>query len=87
MRGAPTSGASAVFQQLRIALLGAAIGLGLAMIASRLLASMLPEAAGFDAAVATAAVALLAATATAAAAFPASRVLRLNPLSILYSRG
>ena len=76
-----------VFQQLRIALLGATIGLGLAMIASRLLAAMLPEAARFDAAVATAAVALLAATATAAAAFPASRVLRMNPLSILNSRG
>ena len=44
---------------------------------------MLPEAARFDAAVATAAVALLAATAMAAAAFPASRVLRLNPLAIL----
>ena len=72
-----------VFQQLRIALVGATIGLGLAMIASRLLAAMLPEAARFDATVATAAVALLAATATAAAALPASRVLRLNPLSIL----
>jgi putative ABC transport system permease protein len=76
-----------VFHQLRIVLLGATIGLGLAMIASRLLASMLPEAARFDAAVAIGAVALLAVTATAAAAFPASRVLRMNPLSILYSRG
>ena len=76
-----------VFQQLRIALLGATIGLGLAMITSRLLAAMLPEAARFDAAVATAAVALLAATATAAAALPASRVLRMNPLAILYARG
>jgi predicted permease len=74
-----------VFHQLRIALLGAAFGLGLALIASRLLASMLPEAARFDAAAATAAVALIAATATAAAAVPASRVLRLNPLAILRS--
>jgi putative ABC transport system permease protein len=76
-----------VFHQLRIALLGAAIGLGVAIVSGRLLASMLPETAGFDAAVATAAIALLAATATLSAAFPASRVLRLNPLVILYSRG
>jgi ABC-type antimicrobial peptide transport system permease subunit len=57
--------------------------MGLAVIASRLLASMLPETARFDASVAAVAVVLLAATAVVAAAIPASRVLRLNPLAIL----
>jgi predicted permease len=72
-----------VIDQLRIAMLGAAVGLGLALIAGRLLASMLPEVARFDAIVAAATVALLTVTAAAAAALPASRVLRLDPLSIL----
>jgi ABC-type antimicrobial peptide transport system permease subunit len=72
-----------VVDQLRIVLTGAALGAGLAAIASRLLASLLPETARFDAAVVAGAVALLVATATVAAAIPASRVLRLNPLAIL----
>ena len=55
----------------------------LAAIASRLLASLLPETARFDVAVVAGAVALLVATAAVAAAIPASRVLRLNPLAIL----
>ena len=72
-----------VVEQLRVVLTGAVLGAGLAAIASRLLASVLPEIAGFDAAVVAGAVALLVATAAAAAAIPASRVLRLNPLAIL----
>ena len=52
-----------VVDQLRIVLTGAALGVGLAAIASRLLASLLPETARFDAAVVAGAVALLAATA------------------------
>ena len=72
-----------VVDQLRIVLTGSALGAGLAAIASRLLASLLPETARFDAAVVAGAVALLVATATVAAAIPASRVLRLNPLAIL----
>jgi putative ABC transport system permease protein len=72
-----------VVDQLRVVLTGAACGAGLAAIASRLLASLLPETARFDAAVVGGAVALLVVTATVAAAIPASRVLRLNPLAIL----
>lgn len=72
-----------VFDQLRIVVTGAALGTGLAVVASRLLASLLPETARFDAVVVAGAVALLITTALVAAAIPASRVLRLNPLSIL----
>jgi hypothetical protein len=72
-----------VVDQLQVVLTGAAFGAGLAAVASRLLASLLPETARFDAAVVGAAVALLVVTATVAAAIPASRVLRLNPLAIL----
>jgi putative ABC transport system permease protein len=74
---------SVVVHQLRVVLTGAAVGVGLAVVASRLLASMLPETARFDASVVAVAVVLLAATAAVAAAIPASRVLRLNPLAIL----
>jgi len=74
---------SVVVHQLRVVLTGAAFGVGLAVIASRVLASMLPETARFDASVVAVAVVLLAATAAVAAAIPASRVLRLNPLAIL----
>jgi putative ABC transport system permease protein len=74
---------SVVVHQLRVVLTGAAVGVGLAVVASRLLASMLPETAQFDAPVVAVAVVLLAATAAVAAAIPASRVLRLNPLAIL----
>jgi len=74
-----------VFDQLRIVLAGATLGLGLAGVAGRLLATMLPEAAGFDLAVTAGAIAVLATTASVAAAIPASRVLRLNPLAILRS--
>ena len=72
-----------VLEQLQIVLSGAAAGIGLAAVASRLLASLLPEIARFDAVVVAGAVALLAATAIFSAAIPASRVLRLNPLTIL----
>jgi len=72
-----------VFDQLRIVLTGAVLGSGLAAVASRLLASLLPETARFDAAVVAGAVALLVATAAVAAAIPASRVLRLDPLAVL----
>jgi ABC-type antimicrobial peptide transport system permease subunit len=72
-----------VVDQLRIVLTGAALGAGLAAIAGRLLASLLPETARFDAAVVVGAMALLVATATIAAAIPASRVRRLDPLAIL----
>jgi len=64
-------------------LTGAALGVVLAIAASRVLASMLPETAQFDAPVVAGAVVLLAMTAVVAAAIPASRVLRLNPLAIL----
>ena len=72
-----------VVDQLRTVLAGATLGIGLAALASRLLASILPETAQFDPAVIGGAVGLLAATAILAAAIPASRVLRLNPLVIL----
>jgi ABC-type antimicrobial peptide transport system permease subunit len=72
-----------VVEQLQIVLSGAAVGIGLAAAASRLLASLLPEIARFDAVVVAGAVALLSATAIVSAAIPASRVLRLNPLAIL----
>ena len=49
-----------VFEQLQMVLSGAALGVGLAAWASRLLASLLPETARFDAAVVAGAVALLA---------------------------
>src|SRR5436309_3045642 len=49
-----------VFDQLRIVLAGATLGLGLAGVAGRLLATMLPEAAGFDLAVTAGAIAVLA---------------------------
>ena len=72
-----------VLNQLRTVVAGAAVGVAMALVASRLLASLLPETAQFDMAVVAGAVALLAATSVAAAAIPASRVLRLNPLVIL----
>jgi putative ABC transport system permease protein len=72
-----------IAQQLRTVLVGALLGIGLAVAASRALASMLPETAGFDGTVVAAAVGVLAGTVTLAAAMPASRVLRLNPLVIL----
>jgi putative ABC transport system permease protein len=74
-----------VIDQLRTVAIGAALGVGLAVIAGYALASLLPETARFDAAVVAGAVGVLAATATIAAAIPASRVLRLNPLTILRS--
>jgi hypothetical protein len=72
-----------VADQLRIVFAGAAFGAVLAAVASRVLASLLPETARFDPAVVAGAVAVLVITATVAAAIPASRVLRLNPLAIL----
>jgi hypothetical protein len=72
-----------VLDQLRTVLAGATLGAGLAAVASRLLASLLPETARFDGTVVAGAVALLVVTAIVAAAIPASRVLRLNPLAIL----
>jgi putative ABC transport system permease protein len=72
-----------VLHQLRTVLAGGLVGIGLALIASRLLASILPETEQFDPAVIAGAVALLAVTAIVAAAIPGSRVLRLNPLLIL----
>jgi len=74
---------SVVLGQLRTVISGAVLGVGLALISSRLLAAMLPETARFDPTVAAGAIILLATTAIAAAAIPASRVLRLNPLVIL----
>jgi ABC-type antimicrobial peptide transport system permease subunit len=74
-----------VIDQLRTVAVGAALGVGLAVIAGYALASLLPETARFDAAVVAGAVGALAATAAIAAAIPASRVLRLNPLTILRS--
>jgi ABC-type antimicrobial peptide transport system permease subunit len=74
---------SVVVHQLRVVLTGAAVGVGLAIVASRLLASMLPGDGAVRCAVVAVAVVLLAATAVVAAAIPASRVLRLNPLAIL----
>jgi putative ABC transport system permease protein len=72
-----------VLRQLRVVLGGTALGVALAAVASRLVTSMLPEAAGLDVPVVAAAVGLIVTTATVAAAVPASRVLRLNPLAIL----
>jgi putative ABC transport system permease protein len=72
-----------VFDQLRLALAGTIAGAAMAAAAGRVLASMLPEAARFDAAVVAAAVALIVATAALAAAIPAARVFRLNPLAVL----
>jgi len=72
-----------VLRQLRIVLSGVALGVALAVAAGRAVAALLPETAHFDAAVIAIAVALIAATAIVSAAIPASRVLRLNPLTIL----
>jgi putative ABC transport system permease protein len=72
-----------VVRQLRVVSAGAAIGVAAAAVASRLLASLLPEIARFDGPVIASAVVLLATTAAVAAAIPASRVLRLNPLKVL----
>ncbi|HJZ72495.1 MAG TPA: ADOP family duplicated permease [Vicinamibacterales bacterium] len=72
-----------VLHQLQVVLAGTMVGVVLAVVASRLVTSMLPEAAGFDARVVVAAVGLIVATAGVAAAVPASRVLRLSPLAIL----
>jgi putative ABC transport system permease protein len=74
---------SVVLHQLRTVLAGAGLGVGLALIASRLLASLLPEIAQFDPAIVVGAVGLIAATAVVAAGIPGCRVLRLNPLAIL----
>jgi putative ABC transport system permease protein len=74
-----------VIDQLRTVAAGAALGVALAVAAGSVLASLLPETARFDAVVVAGAVGLLAATAAVAAAIPASRVLRLNPLTILRS--
>jgi len=77
----------AVGEQLRIAIVGAAAGLALALGVGRLVAALLPETASTDPYVIGAAVAALLATAAVAAAIPASRVLRLNPLAILRANG
>jgi len=78
---------SAVVEQLRVTVAGASAGLVLALGVGRLVAAMLPETASTDPAVLAAAVAVLLATAALAAAIPASRVLRLNPLTILRAGG
>ncbi|HMF94440.1 MAG TPA: ADOP family duplicated permease [Vicinamibacterales bacterium] len=72
-----------VLHQVRVVLGGTLLGVVLAGVASRLVTSMLPEAAGFDGRVVIAAAGLIVATAVVAAAVPASRVLRLSPLAIL----
>ncbi|HXI30642.1 MAG TPA: FtsX-like permease family protein, partial [Vicinamibacterales bacterium] len=72
-----------VLRQLRVVFTGALLGVALALAASRLVASLLPETTRFDAPVIVGAVALIVATAVVSAAIPASRVLRLNPLAIL----
>jgi predicted permease len=74
---------SAVVAQLRVVASGAAGGLALAIVAGRLLASILPETAGIDAAVLFGSIGLLLVTAAVSAAIPASRVLRVNPLAVL----
>jgi len=63
--------------------MGVAIGVGVAVVAGGVLASMLPETARFDPTVVAGAIGLLVVTAAMAAAIPASRVLRLNPLVLL----
>jgi len=72
-----------VFDQLRTVAMGVAIGVGVAVVAGGVLASMLPETARFDPTVVAGAIGLLVVTAAMAAAIPASRVLRLNPLVLL----
>ena len=74
---------SAVAAQLRVVSCGAAGGLALAIIAGRLLASILPETSGLDASVLFGSIGLLLLTAAVSAAIPASRVLRVNPLAVL----
>jgi predicted permease len=74
---------SAVAAQLRVVVCGAAGGLALAIIAGRLLASILPETTGLDAPVLVGSIGLLLSTAAVSAAIPASRVLRVNPLAVL----
>ena len=77
---------SVVLEQLRVVAAGAAIGVGLAAMTGYALAALLPETARFDASVAAGAVGVLIVTAATSAALPASRVLRLNPLTILRNR-
>ena len=73
-----------VFDQLRMVLTGAALGAGLAVVAGRLLASLLPEIAQFDRdGRRRRGGAARRRPPIVAAAIPASRVLRLNPLAIL----
>ncbi len=73
----------AIVEQLRTVALGATTGIGLAMVASRLLAAMLPETNGIDIPVLIGSAGLLATTAVVAAAIPASRVLRVDPVAVL----
>lgn len=73
----------AVSDQVRTVGIGAISGVVLALAASRLLATMLPETGGIDLTVVVGSVALLIATALVSAAIPASRVLRVNPVTVL----
>ena len=73
----------AITDQVRIVALGATAGVALAVIASRLLAAMLPETGGIDFSVFAGSVALLTITAAVSAAIPAARVLRVDPVLVL----
>jgi predicted lysophospholipase L1 biosynthesis ABC-type transport system permease subunit len=72
-----------VADQMRIAAVGIAAGLVLAAAVGRLLSSLLPDAQGFDPTVGALAALLLASSTALAAAIPATRVLRLDPMTIL----
>jgi ABC-type antimicrobial peptide transport system permease subunit len=72
-----------VADEMRIAAVGIAAGLVLAAAVGRLLSSLLPDAQGFDPTVGALAALLLASSTALAAAIPATRVLRLDPMTIL----
>lgn len=66
---------------------GAAVGVGLAILLGRVLASFLPGVEGFDASVTGGALLLVGVTAVVATAVSAARVLRVNPLWLLRPGG
>jgi predicted permease len=75
----------AVLEQLRVVAMGAVIGVALAVAAGRLLGAVLPETHAVDAPVIAAALVALGTAVLLAAAIPASRVLRVDPSSVLRS--
>jgi putative ABC transport system permease protein len=75
--------AMVVGRALALTAIGAAIGLGLSVATSRLLATLLYDVKPFDAATLAAVTAIVAATGAAAAYLPARRASSLDPLTVM----